>query len=171
MHSWFWKMKYLISKVWFGWNAIIGCCWPSCRRNIVIGENSKYWRECLAYSNLSICGLGRDRVMERVIKMPQRVPYWGGISFSAPGGMGMRRDHNILCSLSYLSTQRWGEGGNIGGTKWKSSWKWQHKLFWWSWQPSLIALWYPGCKYMRSSRPDNIWYFKGTTTNQGNNIE
>ena len=51
--------------------------------------------------------------MERVIKMPQRVPYGGGgISFSTPGGMGMRRDHNILCSLSYLSSQ-WCGGEDI----------------------------------------------------------
>ena len=44
----------------------------------MIEEYSKYWRENLAYSNQSICGLGRDGVMERVIKMPQSVPYGGG---------------------------------------------------------------------------------------------
>ena len=155
MHSWFWKMKYLISKVWFGWNAIIGCCWPSCRRNIVIGENSKYWRECLAYSNLSICGSGRDGVMERVIKMPQSVPcgggavMWGGggpSSFSTLRGMAVgigREDHNILCSLSYLSSQWCGERGYIAGTKWKSSRKRHQRAC----QPCLIVIWYSRCRF------------------------
>ena len=44
----------------------------------------------------------------------------GPSSFSTLRGMAVgigREDHNILCSLSYLSSQWCGEGGYIAGTK------------------------------------------------------